>query len=233
MELMISSAIMAVLILAFSAIISQTQTLVAAAHAEQRLNDLGFALSQQLNKDVQAMAKSGFLQVNTDSLIFTKTGDFESAEDSNIRSTAACVCYMSVDNAAQTTNGILVRASRLLYDGALSTTASDVETGTSLAKLAQDAAAAQSLADDFQNDVDGLSLTLPPNTLDELADLKDVFITDCSFIEFEAVGAASSTGTWKGDAPTAWPIAIKARFKIHDPLAQHEFKSFEFVCPIP
>ncbi len=86
-ELLVAVAILAMLILSFSMILSTSQRVVSVSNSHMRKNNTATALSQILRADLRRVTQSGFLCIaetsSGDMLIFTQAGLTESVTSAN------------------------------------------------------------------------------------------------------------------------------------------------------
>ena len=124
MELMVSVALLAGMILAFNIILSQSQRVVSGAQRAIRANASGMAIAQVIRRDMRSISKDGFLYIGQDVdasrivanaagspkrplLLFTAAGLSESVTG-NARGTGTLVCYRCATKKIKDTSGAIV-----------------------------------------------------------------------------------------------------------------------------
>ena len=98
MELMVSVAILAVMILGFSNVLSQTQRVVNDSQRLMRANASIAAISQLMRSDFRSVSKIGFMRVKGDFVAFSSVGPSYSLT-SNYRGLGKFVAYRIVRDA--------------------------------------------------------------------------------------------------------------------------------------
>ncbi len=122
-ELLVAVAILAMLILSFSMILSTSQRVVTVSNSNMRKNNTATALSQVLRTDLRRVTQSGFLCIaetgSGDMLIFTQAGLAESVTTPNTGSgSVVTIGLCSTDGMDEAT---LFRQGWVLNDKGLST----------------------------------------------------------------------------------------------------------------
>ena len=110
-ELMVSVAIIAILMLSFSLVLTYSQQVVSNSHKAIRGNDASAALADLIRQDLASLTTEGFLAIdanvpdgNHDRLMFTTTGTYQSMVDPNKFATAARIDYGVFDATASSSS---------------------------------------------------------------------------------------------------------------------------------
>lgn len=98
MELMVSVAILAIMILGFSNVLSQTQRVVNDSQRLMRANASVAAVSQLMRSDFRSVSKIGFMRIKGDFIAFSSVGPSYSLR-SNYRGLGQFVAYRAVKDA--------------------------------------------------------------------------------------------------------------------------------------
>ncbi|MDY6913528.1 MAG: prepilin-type N-terminal cleavage/methylation domain-containing protein [Planctomycetota bacterium] len=198
MELLVSIAILVIMILGFSRVLSQSQRVTSTATAAMRSNASAAAIVDVIRNDIRMATQNGFLCIATKDLagtpvpvlIVTKAGVSPSKTGSDV-GTGSFVCLSLAANSATSTNDILWHPEWIL---ASSGSAGDVWSGVDLATLqTYSLADIEHLVDDIVDEDQSVTLSVPASSLAELGNLWHVLTTDCSDLTIE----------WTdGDAPS-------------------------------
>lgn len=105
MELMVSVAILAGMVLAFNLILSSSQQVVSTTQRDIRANSAAMAISHVLRRDLRGISKDGWLYIGTQSingesvpvLAFTTAGASESVTG-DAHGSGSVICYRLCDN---------------------------------------------------------------------------------------------------------------------------------------
>jgi type II secretory pathway pseudopilin PulG len=191
-ELLVSITILAMMILAFSTILVQSQRLVSVAQSTRRSYALSSSIARIIRSDVRRASQNGFLAITTGQdgtprLILTAAGVAHSLL-SDAKGTGAFICYGLGDNAADAERKVLWRPAYVLNRFATPPSVS-----TDGDRLNLDLADLQNLAKaDDPNNPGGLtmdsvvdkiagfdpSLRVPPESLGDINELWQVLATD-------------------------------------------------------
>ena len=115
MELMVSVTILAVMILGFNSVLSQSQRLVTESQRTLRANASIASVSQQMRSDVRSITKVGFLGLSSNLAAFTSAFP-SSSLTSAARGPASVVVYRVANNAADANTSIFCRQAYVLAD---------------------------------------------------------------------------------------------------------------------
>ena len=110
MEMMVSLAVLVMIMLAFNAILSQSQRVVVTSQNMTGANAQAMAISQVLRQDLSSITRDGFLAIvgptnesppTPQAIIFTATGTYDSRTFPNTTANAAVVCYSIREDAGR------------------------------------------------------------------------------------------------------------------------------------
>lgn len=94
MEMLVAVAILAVMIVIFSGILSQVQRVMNLSNDAIRTDRIVVAVDKLLRRDIASISKGGFLKINGGNHIaFTAVGSFESMETGGASANAATIDY--------------------------------------------------------------------------------------------------------------------------------------------
>jgi len=187
-EMLVSIAVLAVMVLAFSSIMVQSEQFVSLAQSSRRSHALAAAIGRVVRRDLRRISQNGCLAItrasanSTPLLIFTAAGATYSATDANACGTGSLVCYGQCNNQG-TGGGILWRAAYVLADNRNQAQEKDV------LPFGMTQLQAKTRAQIHTSVVDAIatlhqrassSLQVPPTTLDRVNDLWQVLATGCS-----------------------------------------------------
>ena len=223
-ELLVAVGVLAIMVLGFGTILSQTQRVVVGAQESMRANGQAAAIEQIIRNDVLRVSKIGFMSVTdangSPALVFTAAGVNQSLTG-DARGLGSIVAYGLCDNdGAGAAGKILLRHGRVLD--------SDVAGGVDADQLAMDLAELQ-IQDAAAMDATkssilaGLpsSLSAPASSLSEVGSLWQVLARDCAVLKIEWTTGdlsggkltwSSATQTWTRADQGNWPSAIKINF---------------------
>ena len=242
-ELLVSVLVLVIMILAFSAILSQGQQVVSTSQRIIRANAQAAAVAQVFRRDIASLTADGFLHINSSSepaLVFTAVGPYVSrnppAGVTDVHANAAVICY-STGNDTSTGGGgaksILCRETHLLIKpagvtGAWTPASSDVML-MYLSDIQQDLYLSRptTIVSRFRGAADIPTL---PATLAEVKQTWPVLVAGCTNISVwcryaGSTSWANTTRTWTYADRDNWPVAIKIKFDISG-------RAFEVICPI-
>ena len=238
-ELLVAVMILVIMILAFSAILSQGEKVVTTSQRVIRANAQAGAIAQVFRRDITSITTDGFLHIsgtNKPALLCTSLGPFVARNPpggaADVRANAAVICYS--ESAA---GGILCREAYLLTTAvggmAAGSMGGDVLCIT-LSDIEHDRPGSDpnTVVGKFSSSAP--SVVAMPATLTEAENTWPILVTGCSNISVQyrtlntsgALNAWSSgSGTWTHDNRTNWPVLIKLKYTLSD-------QDYEVVCPI-
>ena len=261
-ELLVTLAIIAIMILAFGTILSSTQNVVSTSQGMMRANAAAEAIGRTIRLDVQRVTKDGFLALRNGRLAMVTGGAFSSlrsgsiADDNmNIDSKASgfgdaqMVLYGLVENPARNdiARPILARKAYIL----------DGETGVSNAEDIYNrnlpyfwSLSEAAMEDEILAFADALpdKIRIPAENNFESIDklhmvvsdgIKDFSISYALANEFDGQGNIlwkNDDRIWTHRDRNNWPVALRFRFKIVDPALPEEFTEnqlvYEVICTV-
>jgi hypothetical protein len=222
--MMVAVAVVAVLVLGFSQVLSSTQRVVVGGQEIIRTNAEGAAIAQLIRADLSHLSRDGFLAVRSadasgthDRLVFTAVGTYQNkqinAGDPSLVSNAALIDW------GLTSDGKLYRRLRVL--GAASDGADYLS--ATLAEYKKDPPTSADL--DAMAALDEPTIPLPPTTLAQVKTQLWPLVTERGIrfeVGYSPAGAApgddwtavqGTTWTiWPGSDP--WPEALSVAFEI-------------------
>ncbi len=228
-EMLVAVAIISILVLGFSTVLSSSQQLVHGGQELIRANALAAAVTQVLREDLAGLNKDGFLAVKKEAdgrckLVFTSVGVHRSILDPGVVANAARIEWgLSADDAP-----FLYRRSILLVAGDASPGNDHINSSLAYYKKYPPDAAALELYGEP-------SLTLPPESLDQILALWPFVTDECAKFEvayaLSAAGGLSWTdapsGTWQiwhsGNRDT-WPAAIRVKVTLGTGATEREYE---------
>ncbi len=237
-ELMVTAGILALLSIAFGAVVAKSAALVTAANAAHRAHTVGLAFSSQLRRDLLTTARCGFLHVgeNGDTLVLTRAGKHEHPGADRPAPTAACVCYSLRNNVPTGGETVLLRTTAILSDGGEADddpATGDIIEGVDLGNLARDDGPVADIIDTLLRFArEETRIHLPPQNLIQVRHARYILADCCRDVRFAAIGAAGADGTWTAAAPPeTWPAAIRATLSLSGTNAKNT-KEFETICTV-
>lgn len=242
-ELLVAVLVLVIMILAFSAILSQGQQVVSTSQRIIRANAQAAAIAQVFRRDVAAITTDGFLRISTTSpaLVFTAVGPFVSRNPpsglTNVHANAAIICYRIGDDTSVIGTGgrgtLLCREVHLLTKpagavGVWNPRTSDVAL-MFISNIQQESTGCS------PNSIIGKFFTTPkissaPATLADVKKTWPILVTGCSNFSVSYRAARSSgwtrgTKLWKHEDVDSWPVALRLKFELNK-------TDFEVICPI-
>ena len=252
-EMLVSVAVLGVMIMAFSQIMSQTNKLVTGTQISIRANAAAAAISDIIRRDLQQTHKDGFLYIKSsgeasgDVLIATTAG-IQNSLTSDIMALGAATHYGLADNLANTEEKVLFRQCWLLPGAGETSNNDDVwnsggqnlDASEFTGKSAGDISAQCATLDVPP------TLKVPPTNEDELSMMWAVLarrVTDLRISYAQASGgaitwtAATTAGkTWTHEDPDNWPVLVRFSFKLDDGsfvrAGLDGANVYEVVCPV-
>jgi prepilin-type N-terminal cleavage/methylation domain-containing protein len=207
-ELLVSIGILAVMILAFSTILVQSQRFISASRAARKSYQIATSIARAIRSDVRQATQNGFLAIaaaadGSPRLVFTAAG----VSNSLIQSTAGTgriVCYGQVNNSAPgggANNAILWRPAWVLAD--VPTPSDNPVSGTDVwnLNLAQIQARTKEQLSSIASTVLSMSpsISVPATTLSETDQLWQVLAHRCSRLSI-----TWTNGTFDADNNLYW-----------------------------
>ncbi len=188
-EMLVAVSVLAVMILAFSSILVQSQRFITTAQRSRRSFQLASSLARIIRTDLRRASQQGFLAIATDGegrpmLMFTAAGISHTVTTHIGHGTGMFICYGQVDNNADGANGdILWRPGYVLVDPA---GASEDDPEGDRWRLGLPELQAMSMNDlnDLINGISGLAnaagseLRVPPDDVDDIDQLWQVLAHD-------------------------------------------------------
>ncbi len=238
LELLVSLGVLALIGVAFGAIISQTQKVVNTSNALMRANADASAISGVIREDLTRLSPEGFLAVyqdpidpNQSHLVFTAVGPFASKiiSDPSARANAARIDY------GLQAGGVLWRRAILL--GASG--GSDCEPGTFLGLYAANPGSInQGLIKSY------CAPPTPPvpteiNTLADVANLWPMLAASCA--SFKVTWWDVGSSGWKApdpNEPKIWtsgmtlPEAVRVQYRLTAGQGETDYLDYEVICPV-
>lgn len=229
-EMLVSVAILAVMIIAFSQILSQVRKVVTHAQLTIRTNTAATAIAEVIRRDFRQITKSGFLYMRSDCIMATTAGVQHSLV-ANATAMGSSVHYgLSGD--------VLFRQGWLLTGAGIVDDKDDIWDGKDkdgnsknfdLADLtAMSAADALSECNTLATDI--VPLVVPPTTLDQVNQMWRVLTTNVINLEVYWGKVTGTVVTWtkaQSGAPTLgsgfwtqqnrddWPDLARIRFQLN------------------
>lgn len=214
-ELMVAVAILAVMIVIFSGILSQVQRVMNKSNDAIRTDRIVVAVDKLLRRDIASISRSGFLKITTGQQIaFTGVGSFESPVAGGVTANAAIIDYGCLNPG---NNGILWRRQHLLKPEEVQPPPRPAD--------ALEASLAESTTVASTTYTDPAVISIPPTGP---ADWMNYVGGPCT--QFQVFwwngtiwSAADASGEWT--ASSNWPEALRIRYTL-------EGKLFEIIANI-
>jgi len=260
-EMLVAISVLAVMILAVSSILVQTQRFISAAQENRRSHAMAFTIARIIRRDLRRVSKDGFLYISGDNkLIFSTAGPVAGISEST-RGDGSIVCY----GQQSTTSGTkyLWRPEYICNctTGTASPDISGERINVNFSILRQCAASSgdanspftlQTLANRVASTTPG-NMQLPPATASDLKNLWQVLVTNID--NFKVSWTDGTKGTdgnlkwqttsllcthknqtdWTLQNITGWPKAVRITFAIKDPSMPKELRGtgqYEVICII-
>jgi len=235
-EMLVSVAVLSVMVIAFSAVLSQTSKVVSGTQLAIRANSAAMSISDVIRRDMSQITKNGFLYIKSngsdnDVLIFTSAGVYHSLT-ANATALAIVPHYGLTNNqAAGATGKILFRQGWLLAgDGTVSTTDDIWDDGSKNIDFSslQGMTVSEILALCGSMASSTINLTVPPQSLDDVGRMWRVLaprVTGLS-IKWGTVssgtitwndatnGPSAGAGLWTRHDKTNWPDLVRIRIML-------------------
>lgn len=233
-ELLVAVMILVIMILAFSAILSQGEMVVTTSQRIIRANAQAAAIAQVFRRDITSITTDGFLRISgtgNPALFCTSVGPFVASDPPvgvpDVRANAAIICYRLAAS-----GDILCREAYLLTT-ITGSTSGDILNNT-LSDIEHDRKTADSISTT-------LNLTTPdtvptlPKTLAEVKQTWPILMVGCTnvSVQYRTLNAATGvlsgwltgSGNWSHSNRTNWPVLIKLKYTLAG-------EDFEVVCPL-
>ena len=234
-EMLVSVAVLSVMIIAFSQILSQVRKVVTHAQLTIRTNTAASAIAEVIRRDFRQVAKSGFLYMRSDGIMATTAGVQHS-----LRSPTDTTATGSAVHYGLSTEGVLFRQGWLLTGEGTPDPDDDIWDDSEwddtkgrnidLADLTAMAAdKALIVCDKLADDV--VPLVVPPTTLEEVNQMWRVLTTKVSGLEIHwgrvtdtAVAwtqapdgePSAGAGFWTHENRDNWPDLARIRFTLNE-----------------
>lgn len=251
-ELMVSVAVLSIIAVTFTTILSQSQRVVSTSQQSMRANSTAAALAQTIQKDFRRITHNGFIRIagltgEGQRLYFVCAGPSRSVTSYTL-GTACIIGYGVCDNP----NGegkVLYRTNWVLHresgDKADFTLDADDVFRADLADIQRlDRIGMRDLIDEELESNYPHEIPVPPENLDEIEDLWMVLREGVEEVQFYyTTGEVNSDGEleWKTGARlwtrhdlTDWPVAFRVRFKLVEELLPPDSApmTYEIVVPV-
>ena len=216
-EMLVAISVLAVMILAVSSILVQTQRFISAAQENRRSHAMAFTIARIIRRDLRRVSKDGFLCISSDNkLVFSTAGPVAGISELT-RGDGSIICYgqqsckSSIDtNKTQT---YLWRPEYICNctTGTPSPTISGERINVNFSTLRQCAASSgdanspftlQALANQVALTTPGNNMALPPTTASDLKNLWQVLVTNID--DFKVSWTDGTKGT---DGNLKWQIS--------------------------
>ncbi len=251
-EMLVAISVLAVMILAVSSILVQTQRFISAAQANRRSHAMAFTIARIIRRDLRRVSKDGFLCVTNSggnsTLVFSAAGPVTGINEST-KGDGSIICYgqQSCKSSADPskTQTFLWRPEYICNcspGSAPSTEISGERINVNFSTLrscagensdANSPFTLQSIADKVTSTTPGGNLRLPPANATQLDNLWQVLVTNVDTVQVwytygNKSGAnidwQSAPKLWSHQDQTNWPRAIRIRFAIKDPSMPKELQ---------
>jgi type II secretory pathway pseudopilin PulG len=253
-EMLVAISVLAVMILAVSSILVQTQRFISAAQENRRSHAMAFTIARIIRRDLRRVSKDGFLYISSDNkLIFSTAGTVTGINEST-KGDGSIICYgqQSYTSTIESgKNGTFLWRPEYICNcttGAPSTAIEGERINVNFSTLRQCAASSgdanspftlQSLADAAA--VAPGNMQLPPATATQLKNLWQVLVTNIDNFQVSWTYGDKSgsnlnwqTGPklwthqnqtdWTLQNTTGWPRAVRITFAIKDPSMPKELR---------
>ena len=216
MELMVSVAILAGMIMAFNIILSRSQQIVSDTQKLMRGNATTLSIAQVIRRDIGSITRYGFMDLSNNSgepmLIFTTAGAVQSVTG-DAKGNASLVCYRLAKNSADgNKKTILCRQAWILGqdDPAI---ADDYQ--YSLADIHSDSTIMPGIISGVTGN--DLTLSVPPANYTDLTNLWQVLSKDVTGFDIRVItpSGQANTGQWTHlQGNDTWPTLVRFKFTV-------------------
>lgn len=249
-EMLVAISVLAVMILAVSQILVQTQRFISAAQENRRSHAMAFTIARIIRRDLRRVSKDGFLNITTggDSgsmLVFSTAGPTSGINDP-VKGDGSIICYAQqscpsskkegkdetylwrpeyVCNCLTGTPSATFSGERVNVNFSMLRTCSTNDANSPFQLQALSSAAAQNSP--------GPNLQLPPVSASQIEDLWQVLVVAISDFSVQWTNGTKTNGLliwssapmlWTHQNQTNWPKAIKISFRINDPSMPRELR---------
>jgi len=230
MELMVSVAILASMVLAFNLILSSTQQVVSTTQRDIRANAAAMAIAHVVRRDFRGLSKDGWLYIGSQNgtpvLAFTVAGASESVTGKS-HGNGSIVCYRLAENTVTSATKDLFARIALVLDKDTDADASSPwpvgDRYNADLKYVQKLPAANVLSEVVTPLSTAQNLVLPPDNTSQVRELWKVLTQNISELKFyygtrldtgsiNWQDAATNPGTWTFRDQDAWPVAVRIQF---------------------
>jgi type II secretory pathway pseudopilin PulG len=251
-EMLVAISVLAVMILAVSSILVQTQRFISAAQENRRSHAMAFTIARIIRRDFRRISKDGFMSITSGagsggSMLILSTAGPTAGINETTMGDGSIICYgqqsctSSLDQTK--TQTFLWRPEYICNctTGAASTEISGERINVNFSTIQQctgDAnspLALQDIADKVAAATPGNNLRLPPATASQLKNLWQVLVTGVDNVRVYwtdgtkdiATGNLKwqdTSGLWTHQNQTNWPKAVRITFAIMDPTMPKELR---------
>jgi hypothetical protein len=246
-ELIVAVSVLAVMVVGFGSILSQSQKFVVGAQRSMRANGTAAAIEQVIRSDLLRISKDGFLAVgeaNGKPAIVVTTAGLSESLTGDARGLGAVVTFGLCENdkAGDSSEMILFRKAMVLDADASGGTDPDQWDSDFADLQALDLEGMETKRDDILEQGAPASLSVPAETIEEINSFWQVLAP--GGVDFQVQWASGlSAGDWSDASQmwtrhdlNSWPAAIKVTFVLADPWAPKEdpdkYRTYEIICPV-
>jgi len=249
-EMLVAISVLAVMILAVSSILVQTQRFISAAQENRRSHAMAFTIARIIRRDLSRVSKDGFLSItsggNSGSLLAFSTAGPVSGINNPVKGDGSIVCYAQQtckSSADSSTNEIYLWRPEFICNcttGKPSATFEGERINVNFSVLRSCASnnanspfQLQALVNAAADQAPGNSLQLPPVKASQIEDLWQVLVVAIDEFKVEWTNGQMNSGLlvwnstpmlWTHENQTNWPKAIKISFRINDPSMPRELR---------
>ena len=250
-EMLVAVSVLAVMILAVSSILVQTQRFISAAQENRRSHAMAFTIARIIRRDLNRVSKDGFLSIssggNSGSMLVFSTAGPASGINNPVKGDGSIICYAQqtcTDGRDTSKKEVYLWRPEYICNCTTSTPSATFEgerinvnfsvlrscaTGDSNSPFQL-----QSLVSAAAGKAPGSSFKLPPTNASQIEDLWQVLVVAIEEFKVEWTDGtkdssgiltwSSAPGLWTHQNQDNWPKAIKISFKINDPSMPKEFR---------
>jgi prepilin-type N-terminal cleavage/methylation domain-containing protein len=252
-EMLVAISVLAVMILAVSSILVQTQRFISAAQENRRSHAMAFTIARIIRRDLRRVSKDGFLCVTSGAgggsmLIFSTAGPASGISEST-KGDGSIVCYGQQSTTTGTKylwrpeyicNCTTGAPSTAIEGERINVNFSTIQICAGSSADANSPFTLQALADKVASTTPG-DMKLPPTTATQLKNLWQVLVTNVEDVRISwTYGDKSGSNLnwqtspmlwthqnqtdWTLQNTTGWPKAIRITFTIKDPSMPKELR---------
>jgi prepilin-type N-terminal cleavage/methylation domain-containing protein len=252
-EMLVAISVLAVMILAVSSIMVQTQRFISAAQTSRRSHALAFTIARIIRRDIRRVSKDGFLYIDNNKLVFSTAGAVNGINEST-SGDGSIICYGQQSATSGTSQTTYLWRPEYICNcttGVPSPDVSGERVNVNFSKIQVLAAkntdanspfTLQMLADNVASTTP-TGLRLPPTNATQLKNLWQVLVTNVNNLQISWTDGTKSgsnmnwlttSALWTHQDQTNWPRAIRISFLIQDPLMPKEFRgtAYEVICTV-